>query len=101
MMTCNSRFRIVKFSFKSFTNPFFIDCGSRSIENGEFVAASGTLLDSTATQSCNTGYTLTGTETITCLDSGWSDAAVTCTVVGKLDKVCEHLVFMVWSKHLQ
>ena len=38
-----------------------------------------TTLDSTANYSCNSGYNLVGTATVTCTTSGeWSDGAPTC-----------------------
>lgn len=58
------------------------DCGTLTVVNGQFTAASGTTLGETATQSCNTGYTFSGDATVTCTDSGWSGAAATCTIVG-------------------
>ncbi|XP_053398307.1 CUB and sushi domain-containing protein 1-like [Mercenaria mercenaria] len=57
------------------------DCGTLTVVNGQFTAASGTTLGETATQSCNTGYTLAGDATVTCTDSGWNSSAATCTIV--------------------
>jgi hypothetical protein len=75
--------RHVGFHLQAYVVIFCIaDCGSLTVVNGQFTAQSGTTLGENATQSCNTGYTLTGDETVTCLDSGWSASAATCTIVG-------------------
>ena len=57
-----------------------MDCGPLDDPaNGE-VSVSGTIFNSTATYSCNTGYTLTGDDMRMCLETGfWSDSEPTCT----------------------
>ena len=57
-----------------------VDCGElMAPENGAVSTSSGTTFTSTATYSCNDGYTLVGVSTRTCLASGsWSDSAPTC-----------------------
>jgi hypothetical protein len=61
----------------------FPDCGNLTVVNGNFNAPSGTTFGQTATQLCNTGYNISGEETITCTESGdWSGAAAICTIVG-------------------
>jgi hypothetical protein len=62
----------------------YSDCGNLTVENGNFNAPSGTTYGETATQSCNIGYTISGEETVTCLESGnWSAVAAVCIIVGK------------------
>ena len=57
-----------------------IDCGVLiNPANGEVVAFV-TTFNSTATYSCNTGYTLTGDDMRTCLETGlWSGSEPMCT----------------------
>ena len=44
------------------------------------VVSFNTTVNSVATYSCNTGYTLTGDDMRTCLETGvWSGSAPTCT----------------------
>ena len=57
-----------------------IDCGALGNPANGVVSKSNTTYNSTATYSCNTGYTLTGDKIRTCLESGfWSGSAPTCT----------------------
>ena len=58
-----------------------VDCGSLGNPgNGEVSVSSGTTYNSTATYSCNAGYTLTGDDVTTCQTSGvWSGSEPTCT----------------------
>ena len=57
-----------------------IDCGPLGDPpNGE-VSVSSKTVNSTATYSCNTGYTLTGNDMRTCLETGlWSGSEPMCT----------------------
>ena len=56
-----------------------VDCGPLSITNGQVVTPSGTTFMSTATYSCDNGYELNGTSTITCSSNGmWTPAAPIC-----------------------
>ena len=57
-----------------------IDCGSLGDPaNGE-VSLSSIMINSLATYSCNTGYTLTGDDMRTCLETGlWSGSEPICT----------------------
>ena len=60
-----------------------IDCGSLDDPTNGEVSVSGTTLNSVATYSCNTGYTLTGDDMRTCLESGlWSGNVPSC--IGKI-----------------
>ena len=57
-----------------------VDCGNLLAPSNGGVMLSGTTFTSTATYSCNDGYTLEGVTARTCLASGsWSDTAPTCT----------------------
>ena len=57
-----------------------VDCGDlEDPANGE-VSVSGTTVNSVATYSCNTGYTLTGDNMRMCLETGlWSGSEPSCT----------------------
>ncbi|XP_052807627.1 sushi, von Willebrand factor type A, EGF and pentraxin domain-containing protein 1-like [Mya arenaria] len=55
------------------------DCGDPSPMNGVATFNSGTTLNQTASVTCNTGYNLTGPDSLTCTSDGW-DANVTCTI---------------------
>ena len=56
-----------------------VDCGALDNPDNGMVDVSETVLDSVATYSCNTGYTLTGDATRTCQgNSTWSGAIPTC-----------------------
>ena len=57
-----------------------IDCGSLVDPANGAVSVSGTTFNSTATYSCNTGYTLTGDDMRMCLETGfWSDSEPLCS----------------------
>ncbi|XP_053397254.1 uncharacterized protein LOC123551744 isoform X2 [Mercenaria mercenaria] len=58
-----------------------IECETMNITNGHFDTALGTTFGKTATQSCDTGYTFAGDETVTCLEAGWNGTIATCTIV--------------------
>jgi formylglycine-generating enzyme required for sulfatase activity len=60
-----------------------VDCGTLSApSNGTVNTPSGTGRGATATYSCSSGYTLSGTSTRTCGDTGtWAGTAPTCTAV--------------------
>ena len=63
------------------------DCGFPDIPgNGSIILTNtATTYGASATQLCNTGYTLNGTENITCgADGNWSEPAITCTILGIL-----------------
>ena len=64
------------------------DCGSpTSPGNGtiELIDAGKTTYGTTATQSCNIGFDLTGVANITCgADGHWSSPVVTCIIKGNL-----------------
>ena len=57
-----------------------VDCGQpESPDPNGAVSVDETTLGNTATYSCNSGYNLVGSSTVTCLASGqWSDGAPTC-----------------------
>ena len=56
-----------------------VDCGALGSPDNGMVDVSETVLNSVATYSCNTGYTLTGDATRTCQgNSTWSGAIPTC-----------------------
>ena len=78
-------------NFKSFTNWDLYtvrfhspDCGSKpSLMHGSYQGAS-TTFPSSATAHCDTGYDLSGNDTVACQTSGtWSRIQATCTPVGK------------------
>ena len=76
--------------FQYFLELLFIpqDCGSLTTPgNGtvKLTEAGTTTYGATATQSCNTGFDLSGVVNITCgADGNWSDPAVTCIIKGNL-----------------
>ncbi len=57
-----------------------VDCGSLTDpENGQVNTSSGTTIGSTASYSCNNGYTLNGDNTRTCESNGvWSNSQPSC-----------------------
>ena len=63
----------------------FADCGGPAIPvNGQIVLNSSNLttIGSTANQSCNTGYNISGSSIVECLSNGnWSESAV-CKLIG-------------------
>ena len=62
-------------------NFYPVDCGSATPSNGQAVTLSGTIFNQTANISCNAGYTLNGSTTITCTETGW-DSLPTCEIRG-------------------
>ena len=61
-----------------------VSCGSPpSIDNGSPGTPTSTIFGGTVTYSCDTGYTLSGSATITCQASGWETPPV-CTLIGEL-----------------
>ena len=81
------------FLISAFLNTFLVviyspDCGSLTTPgNGtvKLTEAGTTTYGATATQSCNTGFDLSGVVIITCgADGNWSDPAITCTIKGNL-----------------
>ncbi|CAI8036467.1 Sushi, von Willebrand factor type A, EGF and pentraxin domain-containing protein 1 [Geodia barretti] len=67
----------------------YVDCGSLTDPVNGAVTVTNTTFNSTATYSCNDGYSLVGDTTITCLASGlWSGDEPTCRAVdcGQLEK---------------
>ena len=60
-------------------SPSAVDCGPlKNPTNGQVIVPA-TTLNNMATYSCNSGYTLNGTQTRTCQASGvWSNAGPTC-----------------------
>jgi len=59
------------------------DCGDPSPSNGHANTTGGTLLNQTATVSCDTGYKINGSDVLICQQNGWNDTT-TCIVQGKL-----------------
>lgn len=57
------------------------DCGDPTPANGQATYRNGTLVNDTAAITCNTGYSLSGSSTITCSNAGWDDEP-TCTIQG-------------------
>ena len=56
-----------------------VDCGNLANPTNGEVDLTGTIVDSTATYSCDDGFTLQGQSTRTCQDDGqWSGSAPTC-----------------------
>ena len=87
--TCTRKYAMIVYSTPciraliALPNSFFsvaVNCGGLvSPANGQ-VTASTTTLDSTATYSCNNGYTLSGSATRNCqADATWSSTEPTCT----------------------
>lgn len=64
----------------------FIECGNLTApSNGAVTFSSGKEYQSTATFSCDTGYTLIGNDTLTCqADETWSDSHPVCKINGKV-----------------
>ena len=60
-----------------------IDCGAPSGITSGSVGSSGTTFGSTATYTCDAGYSMTGTATIQCQASSSWETAPTCTIKGK------------------
>ena len=61
------------------TFPAAVDCGTLTDPLNGQVTLTATTFMSTATYSCNSGYTLSGSTTRTCEANGtWSDTAPTC-----------------------
>lgn len=65
------------------------DCGTMTIENGNFFSTSGTEEGESAFLSCNTGYILVGDHVINCTSSGWDGNGV-CTPIGTMLSVLKH-----------
>ncbi|CAI8041016.1 Sushi, von Willebrand factor type A, EGF and pentraxin domain-containing protein 1, partial [Geodia barretti] len=72
-----------------------VDCGSLTDPVNGTISLTGTAFNSTATYSCNDGYSLVGDTTITCLASGlWSGEPPLCCTTNCIDcdvdgcKVC-------------
>jgi len=93
-------------NFKSFTNWDLYtvrfhspDCGSKpSLMHGAYKGAS-TTFPSSATAHCDTGYDLSGNDTVTCQTSGtWSRIQATCTPVGNR-KFCSICTFVKFTFH--
>ena len=63
----------------------FTDCGApEQPANGSVSYTGGTEYNAEATQSCNIGFEIAGSQTIKCLATGvWSAGPVTCT------RICE------------
>ena len=66
----------------------FTDCaGLSNISNGD-VSTNGLSTGSTATYSCNGGFTLVGDTTRTCQDNGtWSGSEPICESVGEYQSI--------------
>ncbi|XP_045196826.2 uncharacterized protein LOC123551741 isoform X3 [Mercenaria mercenaria] len=64
------------------TQPYCVNnkCETMNITNGHFDTALGTTFGKTATQSCDTGFTFTGDEMVTCLEVGWNGTIATCII---------------------
>ena len=69
----------LKFKLNSIIN-VAVDCGQpESPDPNGAISVGETTLGNTATYSCNSGFDLVGSSTVTCLASGqWSDGAPTC-----------------------
>ena len=68
-----------------------VDCGSPPVpKNGttELVSSNQTTFGSTAYQSCNTGFNISGKGTVKCLSSGhWSESSI-CNLIGNCTIQC-------------
>ena len=64
----------------------FIDCGNPPTPANGTITLTNTSVTTpgaTATQTCNTGYNLSGTADISCgTDGSWSDPPATCALIG-------------------
>ena len=49
---------------------FNVDCGRKSILNGEVIFPSGTKYNAVSQVACHDGYRINGSDTLTCLSSG-------------------------------
>ena len=72
--------------FFPFPNNNFVQCNPLNAPaNGGFASMCSNTVGGTCTFACATGYTLTGTATITCLPNGvWSAAVPTCTAANNV-----------------
>ena len=69
-----------------------VDCGVLDDPTNGMVSNS-TIFDSTATYTCDTGYSLTGNDTTTCLISGnWSSEPIICTSKNSITDVAVNLI---------
>ena len=70
--------------------PLVINCGCLENPGNGSVSFTDTTYSSTATYSCNTGYTLTAeNEMITCLEVGnWSGSTPTCSGINLCVRKC-------------
>ena len=74
-----------------------VDCGPLGDPENGMVSASITTYNSMATYSCNTGYTLTGNVSRTCLANGlWSGSEPNCTSKPKIIKFQSVIVSPMW-----
>ena len=69
-----------------------VDCGDPPTpSNGKVMTAGVTTYGASATQSCNTGYDLSGTAAISCgADGSWSASPVACTLKGMHKTKCKY-----------
>ena len=80
------RIKAILYAWASSKLSFFIiaDCGDPPTPtNGMVITAGVTTYGASATQSCNSGYDLSGTAAIACrADGSWSASPVICTLKG-------------------
>ena len=71
-----------------------VDCGDPPTpSNGKVTTAGVTIYGASATQSCNTGYDLSGTAAISCgADGSWSASPVICTLKGMHKTTCKPIL---------
>lgn len=68
---------------------YIVDCGKvGELRNGNITYTSGTIVNSTATFTCDKGYTLFGNNSTVCqLTGNWSDYNVNCTTTGNAESL--------------
>lgn len=69
---------------------FITDCGSLSTDGGYISFTNGTILNSTASLSCKTGYDLVGNSDIYCLETGWENTS-RCQIQGMSKEIIPNL----------
>ena len=70
-----------------------VDCGDLDDPTNGMVSNHTAIFDSTATYTCDTGYSPTGNDTTTCLISGnWSSEPIICTSKNSITDVAVNLI---------
>ena len=72
----------------------FIDCGRPPLLSNGIVNYTTTKLNSVAAMSCEDGYTLNGSQVLTCLHTGWNGYSI-CTIEGAVFQIDIHIWILV------